>query len=255
MSLSRLRQYLNRSAEYAADGASRVLRMAGTDDPVRTPITLLTFNSQADIERLALGCDADIGGTSTLHMELDNENTYEGKPTGKFHGQMSLAVRKGLEGRVRGGYAGFRNQHRTTLFGEITDDVTFHEYLALRVRAAGHPRTRHSYYVNIQMEGPIVSDLWQHRLFFNRSDGSWEDIYIPIDDFVLTDAGQVATNQITMARDKVRSIGISLLGGNSGVEGSYELGIDSIRAVNPQDVDIPPGKASSEGTKWERQPV
>jgi len=229
--------------------------MAGADDPIRTPITLLTFNSQSDLGQLALGCDADIGGTSTIHMDLDTEHTYEGKPTGKFHGQMSLAVRKGLEGRVRGGYAGFRNKHRTTLFGEITDDVTFHEYLALRVRAAGHPQTRHSYYVNLQMEGPITADIWQHRLFFNRGDGAWEDIYIPLDDFVLTNAGEVASHQITMARDKVRSIGISLLGGNSGVEGPYELGIDSIRALNSEDVDIPPVKQASDGTKWERQPV
>ena len=42
-------------------------------------------------------------------------------------------------------------------------------------------------------------------------------------------------HQLTMFREKVRSVGISLLGGNSGVEGPYELGIDSIRAVNEED--------------------
>ena len=39
-----------------------------------------------------------------------------------------------------------------------------------------------------------------------------------------------------MFREKVKSVGISMLGGNSGVEGKYELGIDSIRAVNEDDV-------------------
>lgn len=39
-----------------------------------------------------------------------------------------------------------------------------------------------------------------------------------------------------MLREKVRSVGISMLGGNSGVEGKYELGIDSIRVVNEDDV-------------------
>lgn len=39
-----------------------------------------------------------------------------------------------------------------------------------------------------------------------------------------------------MLREKVKSVGISILGGNSGVEGKYELGIDSIRAVNEDDV-------------------
>ena len=39
-----------------------------------------------------------------------------------------------------------------------------------------------------------------------------------------------------MYRERVRTVGISLLGGNSGVEGPYELGIDHISAVNAEDV-------------------
>lgn len=39
-----------------------------------------------------------------------------------------------------------------------------------------------------------------------------------------------------MYSEKVRSVGISLLGGNSGSAGKYELGIDSIRLVNDEDV-------------------
>lgn len=71
-----------------------------------------------------------------------------------------------------------RRQPRPTLFGELTDDVSNHEYLALRVRALGHPRTRNSYFVNLQTDGPITTDLWQHRLFFRRDDGDWEDIFV-----------------------------------------------------------------------------
>lgn len=40
-----------------------------------------------------------------------------------------------------------------------------------------------------------------------------------------------------MYRERVRSIGISLLGGNSGAAGKYELGIDTIRIVNDEDVN------------------
>jgi NADH dehydrogenase [ubiquinone] 1 alpha subcomplex assembly factor 1 len=47
----------------------------------------------------------------------------------------------------------------------------------------------------------------------------------------------MSENQISMLREKMRSVGISLLGGNSGVEGKYELGIDSIRLVNEDDID------------------
>jgi len=41
-----------------------------------------------------------------------------------------------------------------------------------------------------------------------------------------------------MYKERIRSVGISHLGGNSGVEGAYELGIDSIRAVNEEDTVI-----------------
>jgi len=132
--------------------------------------------------------------------------------------------------------------------------VSNHRYLAMRLRVGGHQRTRNSYFVNIQTDGAISTDLWQHRLFFHKGDGSWEDIFIPFEDFVLTNTGEIVDHQITMMREKVRSVGISLLGGNSGVEGPYELGIDSIRAVNDEDA-ISPEKEVSDGTRWERGPL
>ena len=46
----------------------------------------------------------------------------------------------------------------------------------------------------------------------------------------------MSANQMKMFREKVKSVGISMLGGNSGVEGKYELGIDSIRVVNEDDI-------------------
>jgi NADH dehydrogenase [ubiquinone] 1 alpha subcomplex assembly factor 1 len=46
----------------------------------------------------------------------------------------------------------------------------------------------------------------------------------------------MSINQMKLFREKVKSVGISILGGNSGVEGKYELGIDSIRVVNEDDV-------------------
>ncbi|EED79105.1 predicted protein, partial [Postia placenta Mad-698-R] len=199
--MSRLTQYLNRTSKLVRDNTSRVLLMQGADEPSRTPKTLFTFNSNEDIQQFATGCDADVGGTSTVHFGLDDSSvlpTKNGETTeqirrsaGKFWGEMRLGVRGGLEGKIRGGYAGFRSkarnlyidylqwlQPRTTLFGEMTDDVSMHRFLALRLRAAGHPRTRNSYYVNIQTDGPITTDLWQHRLYFRRDDGGWEDIFV-----------------------------------------------------------------------------
>jgi hypothetical protein len=56
----------------------------------------------------------------------------------------------------------------------------------------------------------------------------------------MTKAGTINTQPVKMFRECVRSVGISLLGGNSGVEGPYELGIDEIRAVNEEDVTVKP---------------
>lgn len=90
--------------------------MQGADDPSRIPRTLFTFNSKADIQQFATGCDADIGGTSSVHFDIDESvenNASIGKPaTAKFWGEMRLGVRTGLEGKLRGGYAGFRNKVR-----------------------------------------------------------------------------------------------------------------------------------------------
>ncbi|KAI1797420.1 complex I intermediate-associated protein CIA30 [Ganoderma leucocontextum] len=269
--MSRLGQYLNRSSKLLRDNASRILRMEGAEEPSRAPRRLFAFNSREDIDQFATGCDADVGGMSTVNFDLDESTakppTSEkspsfhsvtvNRPTGRFWGEMRLAVRHGLEGQIRAGYAGFRSKPQSTLFGEITEDVSNHEYLALRVRALGHPRTRNSYFVNLQTDGPITTDLWQHRLFFRKDDGSWEDVFIPFKDFVLTNTGELVPHQVQMYRERVRTIGVSLLGGNSGVEGPYELGIDSIRAVNIEDVTDRSSleKMSTEGTQWQRPPV
>ncbi len=56
----------------------------------------------------------------------------------------------------------------------------------------------------------------------------------------MTKAGTINTQPVRMLRERVRSVGISLLGGNSGVEGPYELGVDEICAVNEEDVTVEP---------------
>ena len=103
--------------------------MEGANEPSRVPKTLFTFNSKEDIDQFATGCDADVGGTSTVNFSL-NESTAQttgseksssphevlvNRPTGKFWGEMRLSVRSGLEGQIRGGYAGFRSKVRDIL--------------------------------------------------------------------------------------------------------------------------------------------
>ena len=96
-----------------------VIRMAGADEPSRAPLGLWTFNTKEQLSQFATGCDGDIGGTSTVHLDLDESSAVAStsettltppRPTAKFWGEMKLAARPGFEGRVRGGYAGFRSK-------------------------------------------------------------------------------------------------------------------------------------------------
>lgn len=61
-------------------------------------------------------------------------------------------------------------------------------------------------------------------------------VQIPFRSFVRTNAGEMAEFQIEMMTENIKSVGVSILGGNSGVEGKYELGIDSVRFVNEEDM-------------------
>lgn len=94
--------------------------MEGAEEPSRAPKTLFTFNSREDVNDVALGCDADIGGSSTVHFDLDessasNEKSvaYLGRPSAKFWGEMRLSVQQQMKDKVRGGYAGFRSKARS----------------------------------------------------------------------------------------------------------------------------------------------
>jgi NADH dehydrogenase [ubiquinone] 1 alpha subcomplex assembly factor 1 len=64
------------------------------------------------------------------------------------------------------------------MFGPMLSDVTFHQFLGMRCRVGGSPQTRDSYFVNIQTDEVAQStEIWQHRLYFPKGDGSWEDIF------------------------------------------------------------------------------
>ncbi|KIY43774.1 complex I intermediate-associated protein CIA30 [Fistulina hepatica ATCC 64428] len=207
--------------------------MRGAEDPSLVPKTLMAFRTAQDRREIAMGCDSDIGGTSTAHFDLVQYS--DNSLAGRFYGEMRLAVRLNTKRQIRGGYAGFQTKPKATLFGDILDDLSVHEYLALRVRAGGDPQTHNSYFVNIQTEGSYSRDIWQHRLYFRTKD-QWEDVFIPLRNFVRLERGEIAESEYDMDRDKVRTVGISMLGGKSNVQGTYDLGIHSIRATNEADI-------------------
>jgi NADH dehydrogenase [ubiquinone] 1 alpha subcomplex assembly factor 1 len=53
----------------------------------------------------------------------------------------------------------------------------------------------------------------------------------------MTKAGTINTQPVSMLRERVRSVGIYLLGGNAGVEGPYELGIAGRRSMSMENTD------------------
>lgn len=57
---------------------------------------------------------------------------------------------------------------------------------------------------------------------------------IPFRNFVRTNHGELSDIQLSMS-PMLRSIGISLLGGNAGIAGKYELNVDTFRIVNEED--------------------
>ena len=90
--------------------------MDGVEGPSRAPKTLLNFNTKEDIADLAVGCDADIGGTSSARLDfVPDDPSVSGKGKGKFWGDMKLGLRgnTNAQSRMRSGYAGFRSKVRS----------------------------------------------------------------------------------------------------------------------------------------------
>ncbi|GAA6056629.1 hypothetical protein JCM3770_006364 [Rhodotorula araucariae] len=231
------KNYLARSVDHLRQRSQQVLR-ANPEAPHGNVLPLVSLRSHQDLEHFALGCDADIGGRSTVNLDLGPD----GK--GRFWGKLSSDLHPGRrkEGVIeRGGYAGFRNKQRTTLFGTQTWDTSLHDFMRLRVRSSGDGMR---YFVNIQTEGPVRSDLFQHRLWLpapatEDAPHEWTDVLIPFSDFALTNSGDLSATQLEMLRTEVRTVGISVLGP---LEGRYELGIEAIDAVS-----VDPSRASELG--------
>ena len=90
--------------------------MRGVQGPTRSPRTMFSLNTSEHINQFATGCDSDNGGLSSVHFDLDTRpeviDTIGRTGAARFWGDMRLKVKPGLEGKVRGGWAGFRNKVR-----------------------------------------------------------------------------------------------------------------------------------------------
>lgn len=167
--------------------------------------------------------DADIGGFSRAHLDFIPESATE-PAHGRFHGNISIELPPHRPEVQRTGYAGWRTLDRPpTVFGKSLWDIDPYTYLALRVKSDGR-----KYFVNIQTESIVPTDIHQHRLYV-RQQGEWETVWIKFSEFVRTNHGTVVEPQREMLRQKVRTVGVSLI---DRVPGPFHLSISKIWASN-----------------------
>ncbi|KAG2200542.1 hypothetical protein INT47_012328 [Mucor saturninus] len=219
-----------RTAVEVAESSLKALNMDGLRG-WQKEMPMASLTSEKDLSQWVFGSDEDIGGFSKAQLSLTPEGT-----AGRFHGSISTELPSNREIK-QSGYAALRTRQRAqTMFGTPCWDTSLFRYLALHVK--GDER---KYFVNIQTDGVVKTDLFQHRLFL-RTPGQWETVMIPFKDFILTNNGMIQEDQIEMFRQKVKTVGISLMDRQ---EGPFEIQVDWIKAVNTEftegDMDrIPP---------------
>jgi len=215
------------------DEFQRLSRLALTGEATRVPTApyiLSKFHDPESVKSLKLMSDADVGGFTRANLEWlppvtepqsksDNQNGHV-----RFHGNISIELPPNKPQMQRSGYAAWRTlDKKGTLFGKSLWDIDPYAYLAMRVKSDGR-----KYFVNVQTESIVPTDLHQHRLY-TRSPGEWETVLIKWNEFVRTNHGVVVEPQAELLRQKVRTVGIGLI---DRVPGPFELCIERIWATN-----------------------
>lgn len=181
--------------------------------------------------------DRPTGGFSEAYITQHDADPAADVPAHiRFHGNISTKLPHDRPEVMQTGYAAFRNQDRgRTLFGELFWNVEPYAYLALRVKSDGR-----KYFVNIQTDSIVESDIHQHRLTTKNHQGAvspnspaqWETVLIRLHDFVRTNQGYITEPQSEMLRQKVRSFGIGLIDREPG---PFELCISAMWTTNLND--------------------
>lgn len=184
---------------------------------------LVDFSNPETLSECKTMCDTELGGFSSVSLEQVPGTSTE-PVHARFHGSLSTDLPRNNPQVARSGYVGWRNKDRKpTIFGKSLWDIDAYTYLALRVKSDGR-----KYFVNLQTESIVYTDLHQHRLH-TRKPGEWETVLINFNAFVRTNYGEVVEPQSEILRQKVRSVGFSLI---DGVPGPFDLAISRIWASN-----------------------
>ncbi|KAK4189169.1 putative mitochondrial complex I intermediate-associated protein 30 precursor [Podospora australis] len=210
------------------------VQMEGIKGP-QGPYELHDFRNPSSVTDCKVMSDKDMGGFSTAHLDwvvAPPPSPKSALPSpncpghARFHGKISTRLPPNRPDVKRSGYAGFRTKDRPpTIFGKSLWDIDPYIYLAVRVRSDGR-----SYFVNVQTESVIPTDLHQHRLFV-RKPGEWETVLIKWNNFVRTNYGFAVEPQTEMLRQRVKSIGFGL---TDRIPGPFALEVERIWATNDE---------------------
>ncbi|KAH8884307.1 CIA30-domain-containing protein [Thozetella sp. PMI_491] len=244
------KSFWGRSYEELARLSNIALKLEGIKGP-SGPYVLHDFRGPDSVSDCKVMSDADIGGFSTAHLDWVSQAASSRTPTSpdadapatpyaRFHGTISNELPPEKLEIKRSGYAGWRTQDRPpTIFGRSLWDIDPYTYLAVRIKSDGR-----SYFINVQTDSIVPTDLHQHRLFTKRP-GEWETVMVKWNDFVRTNHGFVVEPQTEMLRQKVKSIGFGL---TDRVPGPFELCIGRMWATNHlEEADVDETAASHEG--------
>lgn len=223
------RGYLGRSLDEFSRLAKFVIKLEAMNPPT-TPFMLRSMREPDCLEGLLKMSDRDIGGFSEAHIDwvppvkTSDTPSPSMNPHGhlRFHGTISTKLPKNQA--QRSGFAMFRTRDLgSTIWGKTYWDMDHYNWLALRVKSDGR-----KYFVNLQSETVVDTDIHQHRLFARRP-GEWETVLINWNEFVRTNHGAVVEPQNELQKNKLKTIGLSLI---DRVPGPFDICVERIWATN-----------------------
>ncbi|KAK5074847.1 hypothetical protein LTR64_001052 [Lithohypha guttulata] len=198
------------------------------------PQPLLDFEEPQTATWMKMMTDQTVGGFSEAKLTQMPADAASDTPAHvRFHGNISTKLPHDRPDVMKTGYAAFRNHDRgRTLFGELFWNIEPYSYLALRVKSDGR-----RYFVNIQTDSIVESDIHQHKLLTKRHKGAngpnspaeWETVLIRFHDFVRTNQGFITEPQSEMLRQKIKSFGIGLIDREPG---AFDLSVSAMWATN-----------------------
>lgn len=196
--------------------------MEGIHVPTKA-FPLVTFSNADAIQSCKVMSDKDMGGFSKVAMDFHPASQSQ-PPHARFHGSISTELPPNRPEVQRSGYAAWRTRDMApTIFGKSLWDLDPYSYIALKVKSDGR-----KYFVNLQTESIVPTDIHQHRLYAQKP-GEWETVVVKINEFVRTNHGMVVEPQKDMMRQRVKSIGIGLI---DRMPGSFDLCIADVYATN-----------------------